>query len=201
MAVLDIKKFVSSETYKVKIHCPGLETINGFLVSPIMITTQSSWQSRANQAFAGGAMDKGTQAVTGGQSLTNTAFTVQAWQGSEPLSINVTVGFVGITDAWREVMKPSKILMMMPLSPESTGGFLKAPVAVEPMGGGDLCTVFTSYLNITDLVPCSATPEYSQTLTKNHSGGGHSYPVSANVTMQFQSSKSLTRSEVDAWFR
>lgn len=212
--MLTLKQFVQSNTYKVRLTCPGIDAVTAYLISPILITTQSEWQAVGEQPFAGRGMDAAVQNLAGGMTLTNAMFSLQSWQGSQPISISVTVGFVGITDAYKDVWVPITNLLMYPL-PEKAGGggMIQGPVRFNRagdlatgvtgsdfLGGSEMCTITTANMKIPDLLPCNATPEYNQVMTKDHSGGGASYPISGQVNISFQTAKMMTRDEVKQWF-
>lgn len=228
MIPLAIENFRASEAYRVKLRCPEVNEVTAFLIAPIMITTQSEWQASGEQPF-NKDMEAKAQQLSGGQTLTNSLFTLQSWQGSQPISIQVTVGFMATTDAYSQVWVPMRDLLLFPLPIGAAKGFVKGPVSMDMIGdamkggnqggtgdgegdgntgifsgigkGSQMCSVQTSNMYIDKLLPCNATPEYNQVLTKDKSGGGGvAYPISGQVSIAFQTHKMMTRQEVRQWF-
>lgn len=186
MPTLWLDSFQASDYYRIILKHPKREDIIGYLTSDLSISTEAQWSNFAETPFSGFNQKLG---VTGKTTIP-WSFTTQTYQGTEPLDISFSLGFISKNNGKTDVVEPMTSLSCWPL-PDVSAALLEGPVAPW----GKCCSVIGKYFSILDfLLPRNASLTYSSTIGKD------GYPVSGTVELTFVTVKAVTVEIMEGWF-
>lgn len=185
-----LKQFMTNLDYRVDLTHAYQDPVYCWLTSPIVLTTRSDWASMVTQPFA----DKsGIAQMTIGKSSLIWLATEEAWTGTQPISLQLSVAFLALEDAFLEVVKPTKTLLKYPLPPDRTDP-IKPPVKMIPGIGCSVYIGMKMYIPKTDLYPVDAQVTYS--MVKDLDG----HPIRADAVVSFKTPHAMSAVDIEAWF-
>jgi hypothetical protein len=103
-----VSRFLKASIY----HQVTSETVIGYIGTGTTRQLQSNWQSPFEQANVGSLLSKTAgvlQTFIGATSITTFSST-QVWDGNRPLSFNLNLVFIAMSDPKNEVMEPLRLL-------------------------------------------------------------------------------------------
>jgi len=185
-----LKQFMDNMDYRVDLTHAYQDDIYCYLTSPVVLMTQSGWGTMVESPFKEWS---GIMQMTTGRSTQVWLATEQAWTGTEPIAIQLTMAFIALENAWEEVVKPSKTLLKYPLPPDRTDP-IKPPAKMPEKIGCSIFIGLNMFIPETDLVPVDAQVTYSQ--VKDNTG----YPIRADATASFKTPRAMSAVDLEQWF-
>lgn len=214
------------DQYKVRITSSFLNTtVVAYLQDQTSFRITSEWEPFLPMAVSGVA-NQLSQLVTG-HSLVSRFMTRRIWKGTSPVEISLTLQFRALTSAYTDVVQPVKSLMQMALpssaDPITIGRFklpFLSPPGPDPYSGeavnqqalasvsdsdrqtiqsivretkaGDLISIHIgTFLQFHSVIVREVNPVFDQMMDE------HGNPLSASVTMVFETYEILTKEQVD----
>jgi hypothetical protein len=186
------------------------------------LSVESEWEA---------PLEAGGKAVSVASQLSGSGFTTQVralnkhiWTGNNPISIDLSMNFVTVSDPLIDVMQPAMSVMMLPLPIEGnerkvssiaedynlpewasnavgelSTWFLKSPVDTKLSGQGErsISVDISSQFTFDHVLPESADIDFNSTYCRRPNSN-ESWPVSAEVSFSFLASQSPVRNLQDS---
>lgn len=129
------------------------------------------------------------------QTFRTRAFAEEAWQGSDPIQMSLTVNFMTWEDPVWDVVVPAYSMELYPLpSAGQEDGeedwFLNAPVDEDQ----SISVNVGNYITFPDVLPLSVSTDFTDTYCSSPSTDG-AWPIACSVDFEFQVSNAPTRFE------
>jgi hypothetical protein len=185
-----IKQFYNNMDYRVDMTHAYQPTVYGYLTAPLVLSTRSGWSTMVESPFKEWS---GVAQMTTGRSTQVWLATEEAWTGTEPISIQLTMAFIALENTKSEVVEPTLNLLKYPLPPDRTDP-IKPPAKMPQKKGCSLFIGLSMYIPETDLVPVDAQVTYST--VKDHAG----YPIRADATVSFKTPRAMSAVDLGGWF-
>ena len=185
-----LKQFMDNLDYRVDLTHAYQDDIYCYLTAPIVLMTRSGWGTMVESPFK---EQSGIMQMTTGRSTQVWLATEQAWTGTEPITVQLTMAFIALDNAFEEVVKPTKTLLKYPLPPDRTDP-IKPPAKMKEGIGCSIYAGMKMYIPETDLYPVDAQVTYS--MVKDKSG----YPIRADATASFTTPHAMSAVDLEQWF-
>jgi hypothetical protein len=185
---------------------PGLEGIDLILEEDLQLTLNSNFDSIIGSGANTGVVALGSflRDVSGfGFSGQFKQFGFQQWKGTDPLSLSMTIGLYMKTNALKDVVRPAKELMKLPLPYEdegSVGLVAPGPSILQAFGedeengtktAGKRIRIRVGFVNLRNVIVKQAEPIFSNECDSN------GYPIWAKIKLDVTTIFTATAGLID----
>lgn len=187
---------------------PGLEGIDLILEEDLQLTLNSNFDSIIGSGANTGVVALGSflRDTTGfGFSGQFKQFGFQQWKGTDPLALSMTIGLYMKTNALKDVIRPAKELMKLPLPYEedgSVGLVAPGPSILQAFGddeengtktAGKKITIRVGFVRLPNVIVKQAEPIFSNECDSN------GYPIWAKIKLDVNTIFTATASLIDGF--